>query len=152
MTTSDNNKATTFWTGASVGLAVATIFVCALNGYFVLSGLPRILEAVAFGLAGALVFFAFVVAARFLARGLRRVAPQLLYFAVAALGTLLLLRANPFRFRWDPMLFYPAAIVFLVAIAIFFGGGFQLFESQIMISAIIVYGGKVDAAVGVFRI
>ena len=52
MTTSDNNSSTTFWTGASVGLAVATIFVCALTGYFVLSGLPRILEAVAFGLAG----------------------------------------------------------------------------------------------------
>ena len=38
MTTSDNNRSTTFWTGASVGLAVATIFVCALTGYFVLSG------------------------------------------------------------------------------------------------------------------
>ncbi len=121
MTTSDNNRSTTFWTGASVGLAVATIFVCALTGYFVLSGLPRIVEAVAFGLAGTLVFFALVVAARLLARGLRRVPPRVCYFAVAALGTLHLLRANRFRFRWDPLLFYPAAIVFLVAIAIFFG-------------------------------
>ena len=121
MTTSDNNKATTFWTGASVGLAVATVFVCALTGYFVLTGFPRIVGAVDFGLAGALVFFAFVVAARFLARGLHRVPPQVLYGAVAALGTLFVLRANRFRFRWDSVLFYPAAIVFLVAIAIFFG-------------------------------
>ena len=120
MTTSDNNKATPFWTGASVGLAVATIFVCALTGYFVLSGLPRIVEAIAFALAGAVVFFAFVGAARLLVRVLRRVPTRVLYFAVAAFGTLLLLRANRFRFRWDPTLFYPAAIVLLAASAIFF--------------------------------
>ena len=151
MTTSDNNSSTTFWTGASVGLAVATIFVCALTGYFVLSGLPRILEAVAFGLAGTLVFFAFVVGARLLARGLRRVPPQVLYFAVAALGTLFLLRANRFRFRWDPALFYPAAIVFLVAIAIFFGaywarrseGARKLFGGLVAAALVVVIAGLV---------
>ena len=151
MTTSDNNSSTTFWTGASVGLAVATIFVCALTGYFVLSGLPRILEAVAFGLAGTLVFFALVVAARLLARGLRRVPPRVCYFAVAALGTLYLLRANRFRFRWDPALFYPATIVFLAAIAIFFGvywawrseGARKLFGGLVAAALVVVIAGLV---------
>ncbi len=151
MTTSASNKTTTFWTGASVGLAVATIFVCALTGYFVLSGLPRILEAVAFGLAGALLFFALVVAARLLARGLRRVPPRVCYFAVAALGTLFLLHANRFHFRWDPALFYPAAIVFLVAIAILCGaywarpseGSRKLFGGLVAAGLVVVAAGIV---------
>ena len=118
MTTSANNR---FWTGASIGLAAATIFVCAVTGYFVLTGIPRLLEAVAFAVAGTVVFSGFVLAAWFVSRWLRRVPLHVYYFAAAAMATLYVLRASRFRFRWDATLFYPAAIVLLIAGAIFVG-------------------------------
>ncbi len=124
MTTSGNNnqdEPSAFWTGASVGLAVATVLVCAVTGFFVLSGLPRILEAIVFALAGAVVLFALVAAVKLIARWLRYVPPQFRYIAVAAIGTLYVLRSNRFRFRWDPILFYPASIALLAAIAILVG-------------------------------
>jgi dienelactone hydrolase len=122
MTTSDNNnKAAALWDGASIGVAAATVLICAVTGYLILSGLPRGVGAVAFAVAGALVLAGLFTASRFVARRLERVPPQFRYVAVAALGTLYVLRSNRFRFRWDPSLFYPASIAVLFAIAVFFG-------------------------------
>ena len=118
MTTSANNK---FWTGASVGIAVATVLVCAVTGFFVLTGIPRWLEALTFAVAGTVMFFALVVVAWSLSRLFRRIPPHVFYFSAAALGTLYLLRASRFRFRWDATLFYAAALVLLFAGAVFFG-------------------------------
>lgn len=122
MTTSGNsNEPSAFWDGAAIGLAVATVLVCAVTGYFVLSGLPRPLEALGFAVAGALVLAGLFAASKAIARWLGRVPPRFRYVAVAALGTLLALGATRFRFRWDPSVFYPASIGLLLTIAVFFG-------------------------------
>lgn len=121
MTTSGSSNPRPFWAGASIGLAVATVLLCAVAGAFVLTGVPQSLEALAFGLAGAVVFFALHAVARFASRALRRVPARFYYFTVAAIGTVYLLRSNRFRFRWDPALFYPSATAFLAAVAVLFG-------------------------------
>jgi len=128
MTTSDSSKHDAFWGGARSGLAAATIFVAALSGTFYGTGLPRIVEALIGALAGAVCFYGFVLVARWLARALRHAPSESYVFLVAALGAFVVIRAT--RFRWSADLFYPAAIVFLLAQATLVGAAWAWIRSE----------------------
>ncbi len=129
MTTSDSNKLSPgFWKAASAGIVVATIMVSGLTGSFYGTGLPWVLEALVVALAGALCFWLFMVAARLLARILRIPLSEFMSVVVAAIGVAIVLRST--RFRWNPTLYYPAAIVFLAAQAMLFGGLWGWFKGE----------------------
>ena len=129
MTTSDSNKLSPgFWKAASAGLVVAAVLVAGLTGSFYGTGLPWVVEALAGALAGALCFWLFMEAARLLTRVLRIPLPEFGSFFVAAIGVAIVLRAT--RFRWNPTLFYPAAVVFLAAQAMLFGALWGWFKTE----------------------
>ncbi len=148
MTTSDSNKLSPgFWKAASAGLVVAAVLVSGLTGSFYGTGLPWLVEALVGALAGALCFWLFMVAARLLARILSIPLSEFMSFVVAAIGVAIVLRST--RFRWNPMLFYPAAIVFFAAQATLFGalwGWFKTEGRRGLYGALVVVALAVDIA------
>lgn len=109
-----------FWRGVSVGLFLASVFLCALTATFVGSGLPVVVEALAGAVAGAACYLLARVAVRLLRRPLARVPAHVWLSATAAGITLFVLRW--LRFRWPADLYYPAAAVFLLAQGVLVGG------------------------------
>ncbi len=102
-----------FWRGASAGLAVTTIGLCALAGAFLGTGLSPVVDAAVGGLLGAGCFFL----ARLLVRALgalgRRLPPTFLALLGASAVTLFVLQQ--LDFNWPDSIFYPAAAVFILA-------------------------------------
>ncbi len=108
-----------FWRGASVGIVATAIGLSALAGSFLESGLPRVVDAFAGALAGAMVFVVALALARGIAALGRRAPPRVLFLLAAAAAVVVVLQL---QFGLPERLYYPSLAVLVLAQACLAGG------------------------------